>query len=293
MRRVLLAAATLLVTGCAAQRSYREGVALSDQGRIEEGLEKIQQAAKDAPDNAQYRITFINRRLNAVNTLLQSADASLDEDKLAEAEAQYARVLKLDQENPRAKSGLIQVTRARKHVELVGSATKTNNGSLVYQIGTRNTSTLLRLKDGETQLLAGLINDEDRTTINGLPGLADLPLLGRLFSSHKDERQKTEVVLSITPHIVRNITLPGAGVTQFWSGTEQGGQGTYTDSFMPPSDMNDPRIPGYPFMPGIAPMPNLSPVCRVLTGREACRTLPIREIGRWFSAGEQFMGSVA
>ena len=139
-------------------------------------------------------------------------------------------------------------------VSSLGAATQTTNGSLVYQIGTRNTSTLLRLKDGETQLLAGLINDEDRTTVNGLPGLAELPIIGRLFSSHKDNHQKTEVVLSITPHIVRNISLPAAGVTQFWSGTEQGGQGAYADAFMSPNMGDFPFRPGMP-QPGFPPMP--------------------------------------
>ena len=139
-------------------------------------------------------------------------------------------------------------------VSSLGSATKTTNGSLVYQIGTRNTSTLLRLKDGETQLLAGLINDEDRKTVNGWPGLAELPLIGRLFASHKDDHQKTEVVLSITPHIVRNITLPAAGVTQFWSGTEQGGQGAYADAFMSPNMGDFPFRPGMS-QPGFPPMP--------------------------------------
>ncbi len=143
-------------------------------------------------------------------------------------------------------------------VSALGPATVTNNGSLVYQIGTRNTSTLLRLKDGETQLLAGLINDEDRTSINGLPGLAELPLVGRLFSSHQDDRKKTEVILSITPHIVRNIELPTAGDIQFWSGTATGGQGAYTDAFMsqggmrgPPSRFEPPFRPQMPEQPQV------------------------------------------
>ena len=152
-------------------------------------------------------------------------------------------------------------------VSSLGSATKTTNGSLVYQIGTRNTSTLLRLKDGETQLLAGLINDEDRTSVNGLPGLAEIPLIGRLFSSHKDDHQKTEVVLAITPHIVRNISLPAASITQFWSGTEQGGQGAYTDGFMSPGGASDPPfrpgsgMPNMPGFPGTQPgMPGYPPI---------------------------------
>lgn len=94
------------------------------------------------------------------------------------------------------------------------------NGTLTYQLGSRNASTVLRLKDGETQVLAGLINDDDRASANKVPGLGDLPLLGRLFSSHSDDKQKTEIVLSITPHLIRNLKRPEAIASQFWSGSE-------------------------------------------------------------------------
>lgn len=97
---------------------------------------------------------------------------------------------------------------------------RTPAGSLAYQIGTRSASTVLRLKDGETQVLAGLINDEDRTAANRIPGLGDVPLLGRLFSSQRDDRSKTEIVLSITPHLIRNLNRPDAANSEFWSGTE-------------------------------------------------------------------------
>ncbi len=94
------------------------------------------------------------------------------------------------------------------------------SGTLSYQVGTRNASTVLRLRDGETQILAGLINDEDRNTANKVPGLGQLPLIGRLFSSHKDNGSKTEIVLSITPRIVGNNRLSDARVVEYWSGTE-------------------------------------------------------------------------
>lgn len=100
------------------------------------------------------------------------------------------------------------------------SSIKTNNGSQAYQIGTRNFSSALRLKDGETQVLAGLISDEDRSAANRIPLLGDLPLLGRLFSSQSDNRQKTEIVLSITPHLIRNIQRNNPAAESFWSGTE-------------------------------------------------------------------------
>jgi general secretion pathway protein D len=93
-------------------------------------------------------------------------------------------------------------------------------GTLAYEVGTRNANTVLRLKDGETQILAGLISDADRKTASKVPGLGQMPLLGRLFSSHKDDSAKTEIVLSITPHIVGSASLPDVGEVEYWAGTE-------------------------------------------------------------------------
>jgi general secretion pathway protein D len=94
------------------------------------------------------------------------------------------------------------------------------SGTLAYQVGTRNATTVLRLKDGETQILAGLINDEDRDSASRIPGLGSLPVLGRLFSSHKSDLRKTEIVLSITPHVVGSRRSTDARSTEFWAGTE-------------------------------------------------------------------------
>jgi len=94
------------------------------------------------------------------------------------------------------------------------------SGSLSYQIGTRSATTVLRLKDGETQILAGLISDEDRATANKVPGLGDIPILGRLFGSQKDDTLRNEIVLSITPRVVRSIRRPDLLMAQFESGTE-------------------------------------------------------------------------
>jgi general secretion pathway protein D len=93
-------------------------------------------------------------------------------------------------------------------------------GTLAYEVGTRNANTVLRLKDGETQILAGLISDADRKTASKVPGLGQMPVLGRLFSSHKDDSAKTEIVLSITPHIVGSARLPDVGEVEYWAGTE-------------------------------------------------------------------------
>ena len=93
-------------------------------------------------------------------------------------------------------------------------------GSVSYQIGARTASTVLRLRDGETQVLGGLINDEDRKTANRFPGLGALPVLNTLFASQSDNNQKTELVLSIRPRIVRNLAPPADLPAKYWSGTE-------------------------------------------------------------------------
>lgn len=94
------------------------------------------------------------------------------------------------------------------------------SGTLSYQIGTRNAATVLRLKDGETQILAGLISDEDRSTGNKVPGLGELPIAGRLFGSQKDDKQRSEILLSITPRVVRSLRRPDLLSAEFDSGTE-------------------------------------------------------------------------
>lgn len=81
-------------------------------------------------------------------------------------------------------------------------------GTTVYQIGSRSATTTLRLANGETQVLAGLLSDEERRSVTGIPGLGRLPILGRLFSTHSDDAQKTEIVLSVTPRIVRWGSYP-------------------------------------------------------------------------------------
>jgi general secretion pathway protein D len=102
----------------------------------------------------------------------------------------------------------------------VGGTSDADQGTLAYEIGTRNAQTLLRLKDGEMQILAGLIQDRDSQNSSHLPGLGEVPLLGRLFGSKRMQNDKTEIVLSITPHIVRSQPRPSSENTEFYFGTE-------------------------------------------------------------------------
>lgn len=103
---------------------------------------------------------------------------------------------------------------------IVREITSPASGTVAFQLGTRSATTVLRLKDGETQVLAGLISDEDRKSASKIPILGDLPVLGRLFSTHRKDKRKTEIVLAITPHLIRNLQRPQAPALEFWSGTE-------------------------------------------------------------------------
>ena len=133
---------------------------------------------------------------------------------------QYVDVgLKLDVE-PRITADNYVNIKVGLEVSSLGERTVTRNGATVYTIGTRDASTVLRLKDGETQVLAGLISDDERKNASKLPGLGDIPLLGRLFANQQDQKSKTEIVLAITPRIVANIARPSAEVSEYWSGTD-------------------------------------------------------------------------
>ena len=103
---------------------------------------------------------------------------------------------------------------------IVAPVRASNGNTLAYQIGTRNAATTLRLRDGETQVLAGLIQDEDRRTNDRVPGIGQLPIIGRLFTSSNTETKKTEIVLLITPRLVRTLARPEAGFMEFAAGTD-------------------------------------------------------------------------
>jgi general secretion pathway protein D len=81
--------------------------------------------------------------------------------------------------------------------------------------GNRYIDTVIRLKDGETNMLAGLIRDDERRILEGIPGLSDLPVIGRIFSRNRKETQETDIILTLTPHIVRVLDLTEADLQPF------------------------------------------------------------------------------
>src|SRR2546422_2610235 len=90
-----------------------------------------------------------------------------------------------------------------------------------FKFGTRTAETSLSLKDGESVVLAGLIQPEDRTTVQKVRGLGDIPVLGEVFKTTTRDVVTTDVILTITPHIVRALELPPMDDQAFWSGTEE------------------------------------------------------------------------
>lgn len=148
----------------------------------------------------------------------------------------------------------------------VSSATQSKVNVNFFDIGTRNTSTTLTIRDGETQILAGLIRDDESEATSKLPGLGDVPLLGRLFSNEKRTQDKTEIILAITPRVIRNLIRPSAELAEYGAGTETGrfGSGSSPAGALPrpasaplvPTTQPRPPIPGTPGGPVSAtPMP--------------------------------------
>lgn len=95
----------------------------------------------------------------------------------------------------------------------------TSTGLIAYQIGSRSASTALRLRNGETQALAGLIRNDAKESASRVPGLGSIPLVGRLFSNESNDRLQSELVLMITPHVVRSYPLTQASEAEMMTGS--------------------------------------------------------------------------
>jgi general secretion pathway protein D len=82
-------------------------------------------------------------------------------------------------------------------------------------IGNRSIETTIRLRDGETNILAGLIRDDERDSLEGIPGLSDLPVIGRLFARNTRETQETDIIVTLTPRIIRVLDLEERDIRAF------------------------------------------------------------------------------
>jgi general secretion pathway protein D len=96
----------------------------------------------------------------------------------------------------------------------------TGSATTVVTIGTRNLDTVLSLKDGETSIIGGLIQDTKNKSKQKISFIGEIPIIGSIFSSHDDTNDKTELILAITPRIIRSLAIPEPSVAAFWSGKE-------------------------------------------------------------------------
>jgi len=124
--------------------------------------------------------------------------------------------------------------------------------------GSRQINTVIRLKDGETNMLAGLIRDEERTSLATIPGLGDIPVIGRLFAYNRKETQETDIVLTLTPRIVRVLNLTAEDLQAIKVGRDGGAP--LTDIAPPlPIPLPLPKPPGGDAAPSLMPQFPASP----------------------------------
>ena len=121
-------------------------------------------------------------------------------------------------------------------------------GQDVPSFGSRRVRTRLRLREGESNLLAGLLRDEQRKALTGLPGLIRVPGLRSIFGSTNDRIQQTDIVMLLTPHIVRTHELTVEDLAPIYIGTQQN-----VGLTGPPPLIQPPPIEEQPTTPPTAP----------------------------------------
>jgi general secretion pathway protein D len=126
--------------------------------------------------------------------------------------------------------------------------------------GSRQINTVIRLKDGETNMLAGLIRDEERTSLATIPGLGDIPVIGRLFAYNHKETLETDIILTLTPHIVRVLNLSAEDLQAFKMGRDASAP---LAEIAPPIPIPLPLPPPKPPGGDVAPAAPLGPATPV------------------------------
>ena len=125
--------------------------------------------------------------------------------------------------------------------------------------GNRAINTVIRLKDGETNMLGGLIRDEERTSLSGIPGLSDIPVIGPMFAYKHKETQETDIILTLTPRIVRVLNLSDTDLQAFRVGRDSGSPITDIPPLPIPLPIQPVRPPGIDDVPNTVPTPPRSP----------------------------------
>ena len=78
----------------------------------------------------------------------------------------------------------------------------------------------IRLAEGETNILGGIITDTEATSLNGLPGLKNIPILRYFFSQEQKSRDQTEIIIMLTPHILRMPNISAGNLRGLYTGSE-------------------------------------------------------------------------
>ena len=100
------------------------------------------------------------------------------------------------------------------------SITAPGVGNIPPTLGNRTVNTVIRLKDGETNLLAGLLRRDERKSLRGIPGITSIPFIREIFASNDRSLQEKDVIFTITPHILRTPKVTEADLAPIWIGTE-------------------------------------------------------------------------
>jgi general secretion pathway protein D len=104
-------------------------------------------------------------------------------------------------------------------------------------------------------MLAGLIRDDERNVVNGVPGLSDMPLIGRLFAFNRKQTQETDIVLTLTPRIIRVLELTEADLRPFRV-SRDGGPPVLELPTPPELPRVEPQVPGQRPPGDVEPDPN-------------------------------------
>src|SRR5262249_39013199 len=131
-------------------------------------------------------------------------------------------------------------------------------GTNYPSFGSRKVTTRLRLRDGESNLLAGLLREDERKALNGVPGAIRVPLLKQLFSNNDQTIAQTDIVMLLTPHIVRAPEITETDLKPLYIGT----QNSLGIGGPPPLIAPEPIPPGV----GVQPPPPAPPTLQVPPG---------------------------
>ncbi|MEO2198602.1 MAG: tetratricopeptide repeat protein, partial [bacterium] len=163
-RRLLVLGVVVLVSGCAS--AFRQGEQSARAGDWDTAIAYYERALQDDPDRPDYRIALERATLAASRAHIDLGRAFEERQELGSAVREYRLAAEFDPSNS----------------EVAGTSLPT--------FGSRKVVTRLRLRDGESNLLAGLLREEDRRTLRGLPGALRVPLLQSLFGDNDEAIRK-------------------------------------------------------------------------------------------------------